>query len=138
MPDLPISPKFRPPLDSGFAAAALWNRAYRSLGASIPLAIALERRPHAVFRFGAQPAARVAALGGLRREDLTFPLFELFSDCRGHAVNSPRKLVPWRMRPMPNSSASVCATSANVWRVPRSAPALTRGPAAMMGTYSRE
>jgi len=43
MPDLPISPKFRPPLDSGFAAAALWNRAYRSLGASIPLAIALER-----------------------------------------------------------------------------------------------
>ena len=34
------------------------------------VAIALERRADRVFRFRAQPAARVPALRGLRREDL--------------------------------------------------------------------
>src|SRR5260370_38290572 len=41
-----VSPKFRPVLDPEFLPASLWNRAYRALahiGASDPLAIALER-----------------------------------------------------------------------------------------------
>src|SRR5271157_2584891 len=40
-----------PPLDGAFAPAAVWNRSYRSLGATRPLAIALERGDGAVSLF---------------------------------------------------------------------------------------
>ena len=44
---IPVSPRFRPPLDPEFLPASLWNRAYRAaVGASghaQPLALALER-----------------------------------------------------------------------------------------------
>ena len=44
------------------------------------IAVALKRRPDVVFRLGAQAAARVGALGRLRREDLALARFELFAD----------------------------------------------------------
>lgn len=46
-----ITPKFRPVLDPEFVAASLWNRAYRSLGASEKLALALERSDGSVSVF---------------------------------------------------------------------------------------
>ena len=62
------------------------------------IAIALKRRPDVVFALGAQAAARVGALGRLRREDLALARLELFaeashgqrsrsaeSSCRGRA-----------------------------------------------------
>jgi predicted NBD/HSP70 family sugar kinase len=53
---IPITPKFRPSLDPEFAAASLWNRAYRSLaqaGGGTHLAIALERSDGSVSVFRA-------------------------------------------------------------------------------------
>src|SRR2546429_8721196 len=44
------------------------------------IAIVLERRPHIVLWFGPQATARVAALGGLRREHLPLPLLQRFTD----------------------------------------------------------
>jgi predicted NBD/HSP70 family sugar kinase len=54
---LPVAPHFRPPLDAAIVPAALWNRAYRAMGANQPLAIALERGDGAisVFRTAALP-----------------------------------------------------------------------------------
>ncbi|MEN6607934.1 MAG: ROK family protein, partial [Bryobacteraceae bacterium] len=50
-----IAPKFRPPLDPGFVAASLWNRAYQSKvkesGRGERLAIALERTDGSVSVF---------------------------------------------------------------------------------------
>jgi hypothetical protein len=46
------------------------------------IAIALERRADVVFSLGAQPAARVGALRGLRRENLALALFELLTKTR--------------------------------------------------------
>src|SRR5262249_58795761 len=43
------------------------------------IAIALEGRTHVVFGLGAQPPARIGALGGLRRQDVTLPLLQLLS-----------------------------------------------------------
>ena len=50
------------------------------------IAIALKRRPHIVFRLRPQPAARIGALGRLRREHLALARFELFA--KRHAVDS--------------------------------------------------
>jgi predicted NBD/HSP70 family sugar kinase len=44
-------PIIQPPLDAAVSHAALWNRAYRAIGASVPLAIALERPDGTVSRF---------------------------------------------------------------------------------------
>ncbi len=46
-----VSQFFRPPLDGAFVPAALWNRSYRALGPTVPLAIALERGDGAVSVF---------------------------------------------------------------------------------------
>ena len=46
------------------------------------IAIALKRRPHVVFGFFAQPAARVGALRRLRRQNLPLARLEVFSDAR--------------------------------------------------------
>jgi predicted NBD/HSP70 family sugar kinase len=52
MLDLPAVSEFsRPPLDGAFVPAALWNRSYRALGPTLPLAIALERGDGAVSVF---------------------------------------------------------------------------------------
>ena len=52
---LSIDPRFRPSLDPDFAAASLWNRAYRDAvkasGAGEPLAVALERSDGSVSVF---------------------------------------------------------------------------------------
>ncbi len=48
---LPVHPKFRPPLDPDFVAAALWNRAFRAMRPSSKLAIALERSDGTVSVF---------------------------------------------------------------------------------------
>ena len=65
------------------------------------IAIALERRPHFVFGLRTKTAARVGALGRLRREDVALARFELLADrhrltpvCAGAAAISARKLVP--------------------------------------------
>src|SRR5581483_1906346 len=97
------------------------------------VAIALKRRTHLVLALLAQASARVGALGRLRREDLALALLELLTD-RHKAF---RKLSPCASGPTPNTSASVCPTSANVRRVPRSTPWRTAGPSAKTGTYSR-
>ena len=100
-----------------------------------PIAIALKRGADGILCLGAQPAARVGALGRLRRENVAFPL----SSCsrmrhrvrpaaRHRKYISPRKLVPCSSGPTPNSSASVCPRSANVVRVPISVPGLDRRP----------
>ncbi len=44
-------PLLIPPLDSAVSHAVLWNRAYQKMGASVPLAIALERPDGTVSRF---------------------------------------------------------------------------------------
>ena len=44
-------PLLIPPLDAAVSHAVLWNRAYQKIGASLPLAIALERRDGTVSRF---------------------------------------------------------------------------------------
>ena len=44
------------------------------------IAIALKRRPDVVLGLGAQPAARVGALGRLRREDLALARLELLRE----------------------------------------------------------
>ena len=44
-------PLIQPPLDAAVSHAVLWNRAYRELGATVPLAIALERPDGTVSRF---------------------------------------------------------------------------------------
>ena len=44
------------------------------------IAVALKRRPDVVLPFRPQAAARVGALGCLRREGFAFPLLELFAD----------------------------------------------------------
>ena len=44
------------------------------------IAIALKRRTDVVLGFGAQPASRVGALGGLGREDLALARLELLAD----------------------------------------------------------
>jgi predicted NBD/HSP70 family sugar kinase len=49
---LPAASQYsRPPLDQAFVPAALWNRSYRALGATRPLAIGLERGDGAVSVF---------------------------------------------------------------------------------------
>jgi hypothetical protein len=100
------------------------------------VAVALEGGPHIVLGLRAQTPAGVGASGGLGREDLALARFELFAD--GHEVMSERKLAPCTSGPTPKTSASVWPTSANVRRVPRSAPARTCRPVASSGTYSRE
>jgi hypothetical protein len=91
----------------------------------------LKRRPYVVFRFGAEPSARVGALGGLRRQDLALTGFELLSQVCHTTINaepaetaeksysassaisalyvviSPRKLVPWASGPTPKFSTTV-------------------------------
>ena len=52
----------------------------KRLAVNDAIAIALKRRPDVVFGFGTQAAARVGALGRLRREDVAFARFELFAD----------------------------------------------------------
>jgi hypothetical protein len=44
------------------------------------IAIPLKRRADVVFSFRAETATRVRAPGGLRREDVAFPLLELLAD----------------------------------------------------------
>jgi predicted NBD/HSP70 family sugar kinase len=44
-------PLILPPLDPAISHAVLWNRAYRDLGATIPLAVALERPDGTISRF---------------------------------------------------------------------------------------
>ena len=46
-----MSPKFRPVLDPDFVPAALWNRSFRALGATVPFAISLERADGSVSVF---------------------------------------------------------------------------------------
>ena len=65
------------------------------------IAIALKRGPDVVFRFGPQPAARVGALGRLRRQDLPLARFELFANESCARCISRRKLVPWASGPTP-------------------------------------
>ena len=48
---LKVHPLIQSPLDPGVCHAVLWNRAYRELGATVPLAIALERPDGTVSRF---------------------------------------------------------------------------------------
>lgn len=48
---LNIRPLVQSPLDCNVSHAALWNRAYRALGPTVPLAIALERPDGTVSRF---------------------------------------------------------------------------------------
>lgn len=53
-PELDIQAKFVPPLDRGFLAASLFNRAYRELArrvGAVPLALALERADGSVSRY---------------------------------------------------------------------------------------
>ncbi len=69
------------------------------------IAVALKRGPDVVFRLRPKPAARVGALGRLRREDLALARLELLAQL--HDVISRRKLVPLARRPTPNTSASV-------------------------------
>ena len=101
------------------------------------IAIVLKRRPHIVFGLGLQAAARLGALGGLRREHLELALLERFTDAGQRS--SSRKLVPCASGPTPKLAASVWPRSANVGRVPMSSA--TPAPAAPVistGTYSRE
>jgi predicted NBD/HSP70 family sugar kinase len=46
-----VTPRIRPALDPEFVPAALWNRSYRALGPTLPLAIALERGDGSVSVF---------------------------------------------------------------------------------------
>ena len=52
------------------------------LGVHDAIAVALERRTHVVFRFFAQPPARVGALRRLRRQNLPLARLEVLSDAR--------------------------------------------------------
>ena len=54
--------------------------AAEGLAVDDPIAIALKRRTDGILGFGAEAAARVGALGRLRREDVALPLFELFTN----------------------------------------------------------
>ena len=54
----------------------------KRLGVHDAIAVALERRPHIVFGLFAQAPARVGALRGLRRKNLTFTGLEVLSDAR--------------------------------------------------------
>ncbi len=115
------------------------------------VAIPLECGPDGIFRFRTQPPARIGALGRLWRQDLALARLQLFSyrhvtavrcpcharaarqrEAARHACAPPpacaRKLVPWSSGPTPNTSASVCARSANVGRTPRSVPGCTPAP----------
>ena len=60
-----VNPKFRPVLDPEFVPASLWNRAFRAAGATVPLALALERERGSisVFRTAVLPheGANIAA-----------------------------------------------------------------------------
>lgn len=60
-----IRPAFSPPLDPGFLAASLWNRAYREQCAADPgahpLALALERSDGTISRFDTQVLPHVGA-----------------------------------------------------------------------------
>ena len=63
------------------------------LGVDDAIAIALERRTNRILGLLADPALAVGALRCLRREDLAFPLFELFADRSAHApsiMSAPR------------------------------------------------
>src|ERR1043165_3545237 len=89
------------------------------------IAIALKGRTDRVLGFFADASLAVGALRRLRRENLPLALFELFANGGGHAHNiiSRRKLVPLARSPTAKFSASVWPRSANVDRVPMSAPA---------------
>ena len=109
------------------------------------VAIALKCRAHIVFDFRMKPSAGGGALGRLLCESLPLACFQLLSK-RHDAAISRKKLVPWAIGPTfgscacqrrPNTSASVCPRSANVFRVPRSTRP-TRAPVTSSGTYSRE
>ena len=51
----------------------------KRLAVNDPIAITLERRPDVVFPLGTEPPLRVRALGGLRRQNVTLPRFELLT-----------------------------------------------------------
>ena len=107
------------------------------LAVNDPIAIVLKRRAHIVFGLGAQAAARLRALRGLRRQHLPLALLELLhgwldnvwssrSSCRAPAahVEIGRERLPEIRKRR---------------RVPRSdAAAHARRRPASSGTYSRE
>ncbi len=116
------------------------------------IAVALKRRPDVVFELGTQPvpasrrswpprapACRVARFELLSEtchttinaepaETAEKIILCVFSDFCVLRVSSERKLVPWARGPTPKISASVWPRSANVRRMPRSAPARTCRP----------
>ena len=110
------------------------------------IAIALKRRPDVVFRLRPQPAARVGALGRLRREDLALARFELLANRHDtmqaeglrYMTISAGSSCRARARPTPKSSASVWPRSANVAARAEVDAAGTRAPVTSSGTYSRE
>ena len=57
-------------------------QAAERLAVDDPVAVALKRRAHVVFRLVSQAAARLGAFRGLRRQNLPLSRFEVFSDTR--------------------------------------------------------
>src|SRR5205807_5681653 len=112
-------------------------QAAEGLAVNDAVAIALKCGPDVVFALGSKSPAGISALGRARHEHLALARLELFAKTRHAYMMSRRKLVPCGRRPTLKISASVCPTSANVRRVPRSTPRRTWGPAAKSGTYSR-
>src|SRR5687768_17336352 len=69
----------------------------KSLGMHDAVAVALERRPHIVFRFVAQAPARVGALRRLRRKNLPLARLEVLSDAGHYRLRSIGRVADWQI-----------------------------------------
>ena len=112
------------------------------------IAIALERRPHVVFGLGPETAARIGALGRLRREDLALARLELLSDghrrttmpeSAGMHVDLLQKARAVRAARPTSEELGQRLTEVGERRARAEIDAgRTRRPATSSGTYSRE